>query len=203
MANIPLDKFNLNRFWEKTPTALKYILIFAIFIVVSYFLFSKRMEANHTKEIAQMKRGITATYELIDNFEEFRREQDTYNKEILDYLNNLHALVEDLNATTNRKLDMILSAGDSNASEIIDKILLLNESFERLSRAYREDLQTPNLDDNKPKKDYESEIWIQPVDKDGNPIRDDSGKMIFGYDKDGNPIYEPSIAVRKDTTKKK
>lgn len=203
MANIPLDKFNLNRFWEKTPTALKYILIFAIFIIVSYFLFSKRMEANHTKEIAQMKRGITATYELIDNFEEFRREQDTYNKEILDYLNNLHALVEDLNATTNRKLDMILSAGDSNASEIIDKILLLNESFERLSRAYREDLQAPNLDDNKPKKDYESEIWIQPVDEDGNPIRDDSGKMIFGYDKNGNPIYEPSIAVRKDTTKKK
>lgn len=156
MASIPLDKFNLNRFWEKTPTALKYILVFALFLVVSYFLFSKRMDDNHLAEINQMKQGITATYELIDNFEEFRQEQDLYNKEVIDYLNNLHALVEDLNSTTNRKLDMILSSGASSENQefLIEKILLLNESFERLSKAYQRDIENPNLDDNKVKKNY-------------------------------------------------
>jgi hypothetical protein len=163
MGAVPLDKFNLNRFWEKTPTSLKYILIFAIFIVVSYFLFSKRMDDNHVAEIAQMKVGISATYQLIDNFEEFRKEQDSYNKEILEYLNNLHALVEDLNATTNRKLDMILSAGGKNSTDIIDKILLLNESFERLSKAYQPNIEKPNLDDNKAVKNYDYEPQIIPV----------------------------------------
>ena len=171
MASIPLDKFNLNRFWEKTPTSLKYVLVFAIFLVVSYFLFSKRMDDNHIKEIAQMKVGISATYELIDNFEEFRREQDTYNKEVLEYLNNLHALVEDLNANTNRKLDMILSAGGQNSKDIIDKILLLNESFERLSRAYQPNIERPNLDDNKAKKNYEFDPRIIPLDEKGNEIK--------------------------------
>ena len=163
MGVIPFDKFNLNRFWEKTPTTLKYILTFAIFIVVSYFLISKRMDNNHSAEIAQMKRGIVATYELIDNFEEFRNEQDQYNEEILDYLYNLHSLVEDLNATTNRKLDMILSAGSSNTDDIIEKLDLLNESFERLSKAYSPNrIETPNLDDNKAKKTMNLERRLFP-----------------------------------------
>jgi hypothetical protein len=170
MAIIPLDRFSVNRFWEKTPTTLKYILIFAIFIVVSYFLFSKRMDDNHIKEIDTMKRGIVATYELIDNFEKFRLEQDQYNKEILDYLQNLHALIEDLNATTNRKLDMILNSEDQNSEEIIEKILLLNESFERLSKAYTRNPEVPNLDDNKTKKDYLFDIEMIPVDENGNTI---------------------------------
>jgi len=194
MASIPLDKFNLNRFWEKTPTALKYVLVFAIFIVVSYFLFSKRMDDNHVAEIDQMKQGIVATYELIDNFEDFRNEQDQYNKEILDYLNNLHALVEDLNATTNRKLDMILNSGDQNADQIIEKILLLNESFERLSKAYSPNVERPNLDDNKVKKDYSyrpGEATATPVDENGNPIGDPV------------PMRDLKIVVTKDTSKVK
>ena len=183
MATVPLEKFNLNRFWEKTPTALKYVLIFAIFLITAYFLFSKRMDDSHLREIEHMKVGITATYELIDNFEEFRREQDTYNQEILEYLNNLHALVEDLNATTNRKLDMILSAGGQNSQDIIDKILLLNESFERLSKAYQSNIENPNLDDNKVKRNYQFDPQIIPIDENGKELKD--------------PKTELSIQVRK------
>lgn len=203
MGAIPLDKFNLNRFWEKTPTPLKYILIFAVFIVVSYFLISKRMDNNHIEEIDHMKRGIVATYELIDNFEEFRTEQDAYNEEILDYLYNLHNLVEDLNATTNRKLDMILSAGSSNTDDIIEKLDLLNESFERLSRAYSPNrIEKPNLDDNRARKNYEFRPEVTPLNDDGTPVKDENGRTIYGWDKDGNPVYEPQIGVRnvRDTT---
>jgi hypothetical protein len=145
MAIIQFDKFNLNAFWDNTPTPLKYILIFSIFIVVSYFTFSQKMEDHHAREIKTIKSSIEATYTLIDNFESFRFEQDRYNREILVYLNNLHTLVEDLNATTNRKLDMILTAGSQNSEHIIEKILLLNESFERLSRAYQPNLESPDI----------------------------------------------------------
>jgi hypothetical protein len=148
MKIIPVSSFNINRFWEKTPTALKYILTFAIILIVSYFSVSKKLDDNHIKEIEQMRAGISATYGLIDNFEDFRREQDRYNQEVLSYLNNLHILVEDLNATTNRKLDMILAAGGQNAEQIVEKIMLLNESFEKLSRAYQPNLERPNLQNN-------------------------------------------------------
>lgn len=160
MPTIPLEKFNINRFWEKTPTVLKYILVFAIFIVVSYFLFSKRMDDNHVNEIETMKVGIKATYELIENFDNFRLEQDKYNQEILEYLNNLHTLVEELNENTNRKLDMILNSGDANADQIIEKIMLLNESYEKLLKAYSTDVKTPGV----------SQAEFIPVDEHGNPI---------------------------------
>ncbi|HRT03631.1 MAG TPA: hypothetical protein P5513_06790 [Candidatus Diapherotrites archaeon] len=150
MTVIPVEKFNINRFWEKTPTPLKYILIFSLFLITAYLFISKRMDENYIKEIDQMKIGINATYELINNFEDFRREQDNYNKQILNYLYNLHALVEDLNSTTNRKLDMIISAGGKNSKDIIDKILLLNESFEKLSKAYhQQNIEVPKLEDKK------------------------------------------------------
>jgi len=186
MGAIPLDKFNLNRFWEKTPTPLKYILVIAILLATSYFIFSKKMDDNHVAEIETMKTGIVATYELIDNFEEFRQEQDEYNKEVLDYLQNLHTLVEELNETTNRKFDMILNSGNQNADQIIEKIMLLNESFEKLSKAYEENIEEPNLDDNKVKKNLEfgGELDAIPIDDDGYFLDEKTGLRIsdeYGY----------------------
>lgn len=159
--NIPIERINVNRFWEKTPTPLKYILIFVLFAAASYFIFSKKIDENRVKQIEKMEISITATYQLIDNFEEFRREQDDYNKEVLNYLHNLHNLVEELNSTTNRKFDMILKSGNKNADVIIDKILLLNESFEKISKVYQEnDLTAPNLKDS---KKYDIDIRALPL----------------------------------------
>lgn len=123
------------------------------------------MDDNHVREIETMRTGIKATYELIDNFEDFRREQNQYNKEVLDYLHNLHSLVEDLNNTTNRKLDMILNSGGKKENQeiLIEKILLLNESFEKLSKAYQKNVETPNLEENKIKKDYNINIEVDKI----------------------------------------
>jgi hypothetical protein len=149
MPAVQTKPVDINKFWEKTPTALKYVLVFVIFLTVSYFLVSKNAKDNSIREIATMKKGIDATYTLIGNFEDFRREQDAYNKEILTYLNNLHSLVQELNVNTNRKLDMILSAGGKNANQVIEKIMLLNESFEKLQKAYKTDIEAPNLNGDK------------------------------------------------------
>jgi hypothetical protein len=145
MINFSFDKFSLNKFWEKTPTPLKYILVFVIFLTVSYFLISRNVENTSIKELDQMKVGIQATYELIDNFERFKEDQMAYNDEILQYIHDLHTLVQELNENTNRKLDILLNSGNSNTQDIIDKLMLLNESFEKLSKVYQE-----NIDDNTP-----------------------------------------------------
>ena len=92
---------------------------------------------------------------------------------------------------------MILNSGNSNTDQIIEKILLLNESFDKLSKIYKEDLETPNLEDNKaPEKDYlyRGDPEFIPLDDEGYPI-----------DKDGNriPGEKPVIGVRPDTSKKK
>jgi len=160
MASIPLEKFNLNRFWEKTPLILKYVLVFAVLLATMYFVVSKRMDDNNVKELEQMKVGINATYELIDNFEQFKKEQDAYNKEVLTYLKNLHALVEELNETTNRKFDMILKSGNKNTGDIIEKIMLLNESFEKISKAYNSSsITTPTIG---PQIQIRKENWTTP-----------------------------------------
>ena len=151
MSIIELDKFNINKFWEKTPTPLKYILIFVIFIAIAYFVFSKKMNDSRLDELDQMKIGISATYELIDNFDNFRKEQDAYNKEVITYLKNLHTLVQELNESTNRKFDMLLKSGNKNSNQIIDKILLLNESFDKISKVYKESIKTPNTQSQEPK----------------------------------------------------
>lgn len=200
MAAIPLEKFNLNRFWEKTPTPLKYILIFAILLATSYFIISKKMDDNHLVELESMKKGIAATYELIDNFEEFRKEQDAYNKEVIAYLYDLHDLVDELNKSTNRKLDMILSSGNQNSDDIIEKILLLNESFDKLSTIYKGDLETPDLGDNKaPKKDYDFKVDAVPIDDDGYEVDTDGNRVSKPPHKIGSSKLN---GVKPDTAKK-
>jgi hypothetical protein len=163
MFTIPLDKFSINKFWDKTPNPLKYILIFSILIATAYFAFSKKLDDNQMQDLENMKKGIVATYELIDNFEDFRREQDDYNQEVITYLHNLHKLVEELNTSTNRKFDMILRSSNNNADDIIEKIVLLNESFIKLSDIYQSNIEIPNLNDNKPKNTYDTKIKVNSI----------------------------------------
>jgi hypothetical protein len=136
MAIVQFEKFNLNTFYEKTPLPLKYILVVSLIIVGSYFLFSKKMTANKVEQIAKIEQSIESTQGLIVKFDEFRTAQYVYNAEILDNLKDLYTLVEELNENTNRKFDLILSSGGKNSSEIVEKLILLNETFEKLQKAY-------------------------------------------------------------------
>ena len=165
MINVSLDKFNLNKFWERTPTPLKYILVLVIFITVSYFLISKNIENASVKELESMKVGINATYELIDSFEKFKSQQTAYNEEILKYIHDLHTLVQELNQNTNRKLDILLNSGNSNAQDIIEKLMLLNESFDKLSKVYQKNINegVPTSEEVKTPPGYSSTIRVQKV----------------------------------------
>ena len=153
MGVVQIEKFNLNNFYEKTPKPLKYILVISLIIVGSYFLFSRKVSTGQIKELAKIEQSIETTYDLINRFDEFKTAQYIYNTEVLSYLKSLYTLVEELNENTNRKFDLLLAAGGENTEDIIQRLVLLNESFEKLQRAYTpEELETPkNL-----KSEYES-----------------------------------------------
>jgi len=173
MALIQFEKFNLNNFYEKTPNLLKYIIIISLIIVGSYFLFSKKVTKGQVQELAKIEQSIETTYDLIDRFDKFRTAQYIYNEEILDYLTNLYSLVEELNENTNRKFDLLLKAGGSNTEEIIERLIMLNESFEKLQKAYTpEELKPPENPNfyKKPEFPRTEDIQFIPLDEKENPI---------------------------------
>jgi hypothetical protein len=177
MAIVQFEKFNFNQFYEKTPNVLKYILVISLIILGSYFLFSKKVSKGQDNELAKIEQTIETTYTLIDRFDDFRQAQYVYNAEILDYLENIYTLVGELNENTNKKLDLILSQGGENASEILERLTLLNESYEKLQKAYTpKEFEDPRL--------YKGEVEFIPIDEFGNPESTDSTKFSIK----ANPI---------------
>ena len=177
MAIVQFEKFNFNQFYEKTPTVLKYILVMSLIILGSYFLFSKKVSKGQETELDKIEQTIETTYTLIDRFDDFRKAQYVYNSEILDYLENIYTLVKELNENTNKKLDLIISQGGENTSEILERLTLLNESYEKLQKAY-----TPKeFEDSRV---YKGEVEFIPIDEFGNPESTDSAK----YSIKANPI---------------
>jgi hypothetical protein len=163
MAVIQVEKFNLNNFYEKTPRPLKYILVISLIIVGSYFLFSKKVSKGQVKQLAKIEQSIETTYGLIDRFDDFRTAQYIHNAEILDYLKNLYTLVEELNENTNRKFDLLLQTGGDNTDEILERLIMLNESFEKLQKAYTpEELQKMPTQDKFQTRD--SEVDFLPIE---------------------------------------
>jgi len=181
MAVVPVDKFNLNSFYEKTPTPLKYILVVSLIVVGSYFLFSKKVSKGQDKELAKIEQTIETTYSLIDRFDDFESAQYQYNKETMSYLKNIYTLVEELNENTNRKFDLLLKQGGSNTGQILDQLTLLNDSYEKLTKAYTpEPFEKPYVEDPRKPNVYGF---------DGNPA-DSTNYKIGVREQNENDKYE-------------
>jgi hypothetical protein len=169
MGVVPMDRFNLNSFYEKTPTALKYILIISLIVVGSYFLFSKKVSKSQDKELAKIEQTIETTYNLLDRFDDFETAQYQYNKETMSYLKNIYTLVEELNENTNKKFDLLIAQGGLNTYQILSQLTLLNQSYEKLTEAYTpEPFEKLNIED--PRKYKTGEVEFYPVDEFGNRI---------------------------------
>lgn len=168
MGVVPLDKFNLNQFYEKTPTALKYILVVSLIFVASYFLFSRKVSRSEDLKLDKIEQTIITTYKLIDQFDDFETAQYQYNKETMSYLKNIYTLVEELNENTNKKFDLLLKQGGTNQSQLLEQLTLLNESYEKLTKAYTpEPFEKPYIEDPREKTSgyrFESDVQFIPVD---------------------------------------
>lgn len=146
---IPLDKFSINRFWETMPTALKYITIVVLLLVSSYFIFVSKIKNTHNSEMIQIQKSIEMTYQLINTFDTYKIQQEEYNKEIVIYLENLHDLIGELNNTTNKKFDIILRTNKQISEDILENVKILNNSFEKYSEIYKNNIQKPDFKDPK------------------------------------------------------
>ena len=137
-VTLPIKSVDVNKFWDKTPTPLKYLLVVTLIIATAYFIFMKKVYTNQTEQINQLVDNAKTTYELVDNFNEFKVSQNNYNKEFTLYINNLYTLVRELNETMKKQSIMILGSNTNNKEEIIEKLNMLNESFTKLSTVYQE-----------------------------------------------------------------
>lgn len=179
MTVVEFDKFNLNNFYDKTPKPLKYILVISLIIVGSYFLYAKKLDKSDIKQLTKIEESIESTYALINKFDDFRKAQYIFNEQILEYLDDLYTLVDELNQNTNAKLDLILEAGGANAEDILERLELLNETYEKLRAAYTpkefkgEDTEANTVErskDNSRDIKREGEIVLIQLDENGNPV---------------------------------
>jgi hypothetical protein len=144
MSKLQFAKFSINRFWEKTPTALKYLLVIAIIIAGSYFLITRKVNVGQLKELDKMEQSITVTYDLVYKFDAYQKNQKIVNEQLISDLHRIYDLVNELNDNTKQKFDMLLKSNNSNKQDLIEKLMLLNESFEKLSKAYKPDEKKTN-----------------------------------------------------------
>jgi Tol biopolymer transport system component len=153
MAIIATKPLDVNKFWDKTPTPLKYLLLIAIIVGGSYFLVSKKVDHSQVKELTKIEQSIDVTYDLVKRFEAYQTTQNTYNTQTITDIKNVYELVQELNSNINTKIDyMIRSSGKYN-QDLIDKLILLNQSFEKLSKAYE------------PIKNYDPQISVKKLEK--------------------------------------
>lgn len=153
MAIISTKPLDVNKFWDKTPTPLKYLLLIALIVGGSYFLVSKKVDNSQIKELEKIEKGIDVTYDLVNRFETYQTNQNAYNQQALTDIKNVYVLVQELNSNMNTKLDYMIKNSGKYNQDLIDKLILLNQSFEKLSKAYE------------PIKNYEPEISVKKLDK--------------------------------------
>jgi len=155
--------FDINAFWNKTPTALKYISLIAIIVAASYFLFSRKVDTSQIKELTKIEQGIEVTYQLVDKFDAFQKFQTQYNDQVIKDIRNIYALVTELHRNVNTKFDYIISSSGKYNQDLIDKMNLLNESFVNLSKAYKPEGET-KTETEQPKY----EIGVKKIDENKN-----------------------------------
>jgi hypothetical protein len=137
MSVISTKPVDVNKFWEKTPTPLKYLLLIAVIVAGSYFLFSKKIDSSQIKELNKIEQGIEVTYQLVDKFDAFQKFQTQYNDEVIVDIRNIYSLVTELNDNINTKFNYLIKNSGKYNQDLIDKLDLLNQSFDKLSKAYQ------------------------------------------------------------------
>lgn len=133
--NVNTENFSINRFWEKTPTPLKYILLLTIIIASSYFLVTRKINNN---EINKIEKGTDNMYEFIRSFEQYQVNQNAFNEHAISNIKNIYSLLNELNNNENLKIDYVIQSSNIKSDKnLIDKINLLNKSSEQLLEAYK------------------------------------------------------------------
>ena len=126
----------LDKFWKDTPNFLKYIIIFGIIILAGYFIFARKINGNQEKELEQLQQGITISFRLMDELDEYKKEQALFNSEVINKIDNLYSLINELSVNENKKFSLILNSGSKNKDVLVDKLDLMNDNFDRLMKAY-------------------------------------------------------------------
>jgi len=158
---IQIGKFNINKFWTDTPILLKYILVISIVLGVTYFFIKEKFYNSQLDDLKRTEQGITLTYQLVQKIERLENAQIDYNKEFHKQLTDIYSLVIELKDNNNTKLNIILNSTSKNKDIIVEKLEILNQSFDKISNAYKPtEIKESNTESNK-----QYNIKGTPVDK--------------------------------------
>jgi hypothetical protein len=135
--SIQIGKFSINKFWSDTPILLKYVLIISIVLGVTYFFVKEKYYNSQLDELKRTGQGITVTYQLVQRLEDYKTTQDNYNKEFSKGLKDVYSLITELKDNTDSKFSLILTSNSKNKDLIVDKLEMLNKSFDKISNAYK------------------------------------------------------------------
>lgn len=136
--------FDLNKFWEKTPTILKYLLLSSIIFVAAYILFSRTGTTIEINRLRNIQQSVDNIYVIVENFETFQTYQMEFNKSTLQDIQNLHKIIIELNYITGRKFGYIINETNETDQQLKQKMELLDSYLIKLIDAYSISNQYPD-----------------------------------------------------------
>lgn len=132
---IKTKDIDVNRFWETTPTALKYLFLIAVIIVGLYFLFSRKIDNSQVKELDKIEQNIEVTYHLVEKFQSFQSSQLIFNEQVKNDMSRIYTLVYNLNSNVNTQFDYVIKSLGKNNSMLNETNILLKQNSEMLIKS--------------------------------------------------------------------
>jgi len=132
------------KIWNQIPSFLRYLLLVAIIVGCSYLLFSRRVTFKEIQQLQKNDTALMAPYTLVNKFEKWQQIQLEINDKNLKNIDNIYTLINELNENVNKKFDYVLKDSRLRTNnDLKEKIDLLNDSYEKLLKAYAKDTTNP------------------------------------------------------------
>lgn len=136
MALIDGAKIDINKFWAKTPTPLKYILLISLIIFLGYAGYSRLSYQNELDQIKEIKQNIQTTYQIVNDFGKYKEQQIEFNNNVVTDIHNIKKVIVEMNYIIDQKNQLLADEKHKNNKNIKEQIALLNHYLDKLTAAY-------------------------------------------------------------------
>lgn len=145
MSVLNTKPIDINKFWEKTPNPLKYLLLIAIIIGCLYFLLLRRIDNNQIKDLEKIEQSLSKANEIVEKFEQFQLLQEDYNDRYSEDLRNLYFLVNELHVDIDKRIVYNIKNSNKSSQERLERMIEMNEAFDKMLKAYKPHSLYPRL----------------------------------------------------------
>ena len=149
MALIDGAKIDINKFWSKTPTPLKYILLISFIIFLGYAGYSRLTYQNEIDQIKEIKQNIQITYKIVNDFGKYKEQQIEFNNNVVTDIHNIKKVIVEMNYIIDKKTQLLADDKQKNNKNIKEQINLLNQYLDKLTAAYNSQIYYDSMVSNR------------------------------------------------------